>query len=230
MLHVRDKNRECHERAWMACSSPTSIYLSGLSAYFISKLAYLQTRNICPICLTAKKIIFKLSTGIWIDTRPAFFIQHFEKTQGPKNWKLKGETVSQKLNNSRKNSRFCQSSQICGTKTGLCYNFSKISSQKLNILKDLSKKWRNLQVNCRNSWKLKANKLKTEGKNSRFRQNQKLSLPKIGRIKKASLDRRHTTAPTTLNSNVCIHNAVATSLIFNQFSAELLRKIYLSGH
>ena len=68
----------------MACSSPTSIYLSGLSAYFISKLAYLQTRNICPICLTAKKIIFKLSTGIWIDTRPAFFIQHFEKTQGPK--------------------------------------------------------------------------------------------------------------------------------------------------
>ena len=74
--------------------------------------------------------------------------------------------------------------------------------------------------------KLEANKLKTQG----FLQNQKHGLPKIGRIKKASLDRRHTTAPTTLNSNVCIHNAVATSLIFNQFSAELLRKIYLSGH
>jgi len=38
--------------------------------------------------------------------------------------------------------------------------------------------------------KLKGEKLKTQAKNSRFRQNQKRGLPKIGRKKKAGLVRR----------------------------------------
>ena len=40
--------------------------------------------------------------------------------------------------------------------------------------------------------KLKGEKLKTQAKNSRFRQNQKRGLPKIGRKKKADLNRPFT--------------------------------------
>ena len=42
--------------------------------------------------------------------------------------------------------------------------------------------------NSRKNLKLKGEKLKTQAKNSRFRQNQKRGLPKIGRKKKAALE------------------------------------------
>ena len=41
--------------------------------------------------------------------------------------------------------------------------------------------------NSRKNLKLKGEKLKTQAKNSRFRQNQKRGLPKIGRKKKAGI-------------------------------------------
>ena len=61
------------------------------------------------------------------------FFRHFEKNSRTKKLKTQGKnSITQ-----GKNSKFWQRSQICGTKTGFYYHFSQISSQKLNILKDL---------------------------------------------------------------------------------------------
>ena len=78
---------------------------------------------------------------IWNDTTtskimrnmilPAFFIRHFEKNSRTKKLKTQGKnSITQ-----GKNSRFWQSSQICGTKKGLYYYFSQISIQKWTFWK-----------------------------------------------------------------------------------------------